>query len=656
MAIEKMELVNIAGMVDDLNHTLFMCCQSSCFHIEHAVHSAEHSKNSLVTLNEQNPYALILKKLVGLSSNLKIEIQADKAVQNDDFSIDSIDNQLTKISDTYKSLKTKLRQLKQEYSEKEQALRQLTHLSGLTANFEQVFACEHIKVRVGKLPVDSYLKLDYYNESNFIFIKLDSNSNYVWGMYFMPRSAEAIVDDIFQSLYFERVRVPDFVKGTPEQAYQKLKDELAALKSQVDELSGRIDELKQQNIEYFNSIFSEIKTRYDVFELRKNVAVVNGKFYIVGFIPKDDCERFSSLFNNIDSVSVVLKPANVDPALTPPTKLKNGFFSTPFTMMVEMYGLPSYNGINPTLLFAISYTILFGAMFGDIGQGFVLFLLGLFLSKYKKMQAGGIVTRLGVSSMFFGFVYGSVFGFEELSILEHIYHAIGLKGKIIEVLAPESVNMILLSAIGAGLVLICIAIIMNIISGFREKNYEKALFGNNGIAGLVFFLSVVIGAALMMVKGIKVFTPLYITLFIVIPLLLMFFRVPLSNFVKYKKFHSDHEEKETIGTFIAENFFELFEFLLSYVTNTLSFLRVGGFIMSHAGMMLVVMTLAEQVSKGISPIIIVFGNLFVMVLEGMIVGIQVMRLEFYEIFSRFYEADGKPFSPVVVKLDTDIEN
>lgn len=103
-----------------------------------------------------------------------------------------------------------------------------------------------------------------------------------------------------------------------------------------------------------------------------------------------------------------------------------------------------------------------------------------------------------------------------------------------------------------------------------------------------------------------------------------------------------------IGSFIIENFFELFEVVLSFITNTMSFLRVGGFILSHAGMMAVVMTLSEMVGEGASPVVVVIGNLFVLGMEGLIVGIQSLRLEFYEIFSRFFEGDGKPFTPISV--------
>lgn len=149
---------------------------------------------------------------------------------------------------------------------------------------------------------------------------------------------------------------------------------------------------------------------------------------------------------------------------------------------------------------------------------------------------------------------------------------------------------------------------------------------------------------------VNLFTPLYVIGLIVIPLIAMFFRTPLGNLMKGRKPFT-----EGIGNFIAENFFELFEFLLSYVTNTLSFLRVGGFVLSHAGMMLVVMTLAEGAAAGASLVIIIIGNIFVMGLEGLIVGIQVLRLEFYEMFSKFYEADGHAFTPVKVNYSSEIE-
>ena len=87
----------------------------------------------------------------------------------------------------------------------------------------------------------------------------------------------------------------------------------------------------------------------------------------------------------------------------------------------------------------------------------------------------------------------------------------------------------------------------------------------------------------------------------------------------------------------------MFEIILSYVTNTLSFLRVAGFVLVHAGLMMVVNTLAND---GTNLVVLVLGNLFVMGLEGLLVSIQVLRLEFYEMFSRYYDGDGIVFNPI----------
>ena len=99
----------------------------------------------------------------------------------------------------------------------------------------------------------------------------------------------------------------------------------------------------------------------------------------------------------------------------------------------------------------------------------------------------------------------------------------------------------------------------------------------------------------------------------------------------------------------------MFEYVLSYVSNTMSFLRVGGFVLSHAGMMLVVMTLMDGAAALAQPLVLILGNVFVMVMEGMIVAIQIIRLEFYEVFSRFYDGDGKPFEPVKVEFSAQID-
>lgn len=651
MGIEKMELVNIAGLLTDLDDVLLRCCQSGCFHIEPAS-TSDNDSHGLRMLNEQNPYLPILKDYISLASDLGIKLQktdfSKLAFEENEDYIQFVEEASRK----YIELNDERQDCKSIISEKENALKQLKHLQGMGANFEQIFACEHVKVRIGRMPSDSYNKLSYYDDSMFFFVKMDMTKTYCWGMYLAPPDQIEVVDDIFKSLYFERMRIPDFVKGTPEIAFEALKNEVDEAKQRLAQLGEEIEKFASEKEEIIKSAFTKLKYKNDTFELRRMVAAVHGKFYLKGFVPANSSEKFVASFKDVPSVSVVVKPPTSDASVVPPTKLKNGIFSKPFGMLVEMYGLPSYTDINPTSFVAITYTILFGLMFGDLGQGFIIFLAGLIMSHVKKIQAGGILTRVGFSSMFFGFMYGSVFGFEHL--LDPVHKALGWSGKPLEVF--HQTTFILLGAVAIGVVLISISITMNIILGFRQKDFEKALFGSNGLAGLVLYDGVIIALALKMLLKINVLTAPYIILVIVLPLVCMFMRVPLANLITQRRFILSHDpDSKGIGNFIVENFFEMFEFLLSYVSNTMSFLRVGGFVLSHAGMMLVVMTLTESVSAGASPIVLIIGNLFVMGMEGMIVAIQVIRLEFYEIFSRFYNGEGKSFEPCKVSFSTELE-
>ena len=106
---------------------------------------------------------------------------------------------------------------------------------------------------------------------------------------------------------------------------------------------------------------------------------------------------------------------------------------------------------------------------------------------------------------------------------------------------------------------------------------------------------------------------------------------------------------ESWADYLPQSFFELFEVVLSYVTNTMSFLRVGAFVLVHAGMMMVVFTIADMLPGSGYIIAVVIGNIVVTALEALVAGIQVVRLEFYEMFSKFFEGQGRPFTPVTAE-------
>ena len=229
----------------------------------------------------------------------------------------------------------------------------------------------------------------------------------------------------------------------------------------------------------------------------------------------------------------------------------------------------------------------------------------------------------------FGIVFGSVFGNEEILI------------PMFNAMSPDNTMTLLIAAICLGIVLIVISMTFNVFLNFKKKQIGEAILSQNGICGLLFYISI-LGLVINMFLGLDFVNMVYVICFIFLPLFFIFLKEPLI-----RKFEEDEKMfPNGFGAFFVEGFFELFEVVLSFITNTMSFLRVGGFVLSHAGMMLVVYTLAEMVGGVGEIIVIIFGNVFVMCLEGLIVGIQVLRLEFYEMFSRYYEGNGIPFKSI----------
>ena len=195
-------------------------------------------------------------------------------------------------------------------------------------------------------------------------------------------------------------------------------------------------------------------------------------------------------------------------------------------------------------------------------------------------------------------------------------------------------------AIGFGMGIILLCMIFNIMNSLKAKDTEKVWFDTNSVAGLVFYGSAVIVIALFM-TGHKLPGGIVLCIMFILPLLVMFLKEPLTNLVEKKPAAFEGG----VGMFIVQGFFEMFEVLLSYFSNTLSFVRIGAYAVSHAAMMQVVLMLAGAENGSPNWVVIVLGNIFVCGLEGLIVGIQVLRLEYYEMFSRFYKGSGRKFEP-----------
>ena len=273
-------------------------------------------------------------------------------------------------------------------------------------------------------------------------------------------------------------------------------------------------------------------------------------------------------------------------------------------------------------------------MFGDVGQGIVLAILGFLMWKLKKMALGKILIPCGIAATLGGFVYGSVFGNETL--LDPLYTALGMSGKPVEVM--DSVIGLLIFSIGIGVVLVIVAMLMNVFVSIKRKQIGRAVFHHNGVMGILLYASLVT-LVVQLFTGTTVVPTAALIAIIIASVILLFFEGILVNLIDDRQ----HWRPESWGDYILENLFELLDYFISYMSNTISFLRVGAFVLVHAAMMTVVFAIAQG-----NIIVIVLGNILVMALEGLLTGIQALRLEFYEMFSRFYEGEGRPFEGVKI--------
>lgn len=604
MAIVKMKYVSVAT---DESHIDEMVLDGVHSGLLHAVHAADiiNEDNGGHLINDENPYSGYLQTLQNFAHSVNYTLDPERAPKKHytneemDAFIDELDETFGLETDANTVLLT---------PDDEQALGALSE-----CGFERMHACQYLNFGFGRLPRESYKKLSMYKDEIFVHHHVHETPQYVWMLYVTSDSYVDKVRKIFKDLYFEPIDIP-----------------MIDAKKQLEHYKDQIDD-----------IYAFCNEENSVHELYPYIAEINEKYLLSGFVKADEVDHYKAIFKDLPSTIEVKDPSEV-PELECPTLLKNNWFAKPFEMFLGMYGVPKYTDFDPTGFMAFTYCLLFGIMFGDLGQGLVLFILGLVFE--KKGQIFGIINRCGITSMIFGFLFGSVFGYEEL--LNPIHQSLfGVREKLFDVMAQSSTMLLLIGAVAIGAVLILTTQCMNIVNRFKHHQLGDAIFSQNGIAGLVFYGGIVFAIVATMLLGWNVLNPVYLGIFIVLPVISFVMKEPLSNAVEHKTV----KPEEGWGGYIAQSIFELIDVLLTFVTNSMSYLRVGGFVLSHAGMMLVVMTLVEMTGKA-GVAVLIFGNIFVMVLEGLIVGIQTLRLEYYEMFSRYYDAGGVQFNALSAKV------
>ena len=636
--IEKMKFLSIAGPKDDIDRVVEQYLSKYEIHLENALSELK-TVASLRPYTETNPYKAELQTAAGLMESYHSHLTQTSSKKLS----------LKEAVETVHSLDGKLQTLTKHKEELEKeadvirnSINNVIPFANLNYNLKDILHFKYVKFRFGRMPRDYYNKfMTYiYNTIDTVIHPCMEDADYIWAVYFVPQALCDKIDAIYASMHFERFFLADEYEGTPEVATHTLESRLSdiceSIRSVEQQIVSAIDEQKEQLAAAYEKL-STYSTNFDVRKMAACTKQDNHTFYILcGWMSQSDANAFQQEVEQDEDTFCFVEDQHENIVSKPPTKLKNPKLFKPFEMFIRMYGLPSYDEIDPTIILGLTYSFLFGFMFGDVGQGLCLMIGGFLLYRAKKMNLAAIISCCGFFSTIFGFMFGSLFGFE--TILEPLW--LHPKTAMTKLPFIGNLNTVFVVAVAMGMGIVLMTMIINVINRLRCHDTENAWFDTNGVAGIVFYGALAATVTLYMTGHALPATAVLVVMF-VLPLAVIFFKEPLAALIE-KKAQVMPKEK---GMFFVQGFFELFEVCLSYFSNTLSFVRVGAFAVSHAAMMEVVLMLSGAEAGNPNWLIVILGNLFVCGMEGLIVGIQVLRLQYYEFFSRFYKGTGREFRP-----------
>ena len=443
----------------------------------------------------------------------------------------------------------------------------------------------------------------------------------------VPNTAREQVDKILKNVFYQDYGIPTDAKKNIRNRIMKYGFEYSIAVDEEILLEKQHEKLIKRLAETVLRLESSIEYYLNLNKLRGEMVSTNSVVLFSGWVPSDLVEDLKKTIEELtehkceflDEDAAVLYMRD---GIMPPTRLNNPKVLKPFELLVNMFGTPNYKEFDPTVFAAVSYIIMFGAMFGDVGHGLILSVTGLIVMLIKRTgqlaSLAAIMVWGGISSAIFGVLYGEVFG-------------IPLIDPPLWLSPIHNINTILVVAIVFGIVMISLGTILGIINSFRRKDWGMMFFAPNGIAGLIFYWSLLFIGYNLLTGGVL---PSFIIIFPIVSGIFIW----MDKWLSYKLFH--HGEKQSFGL----GAIDLFETTLSMLSNTISFVRVGAFALNHGALMSAVFIIANMSTNPFSQaLVILIGNLFIIGFEGLVVGIQALRLEYYEFFMKFFRADGHSF-------------
>jgi len=440
------------------------------------------------------------------------------------------------------------------------------------------------------------------------------------------RRDRVFLDKVLRDFAWEKVEYPPEFSELPSDVDAKMRAQILDYKERIRKVDLQMQGLARESRATLSQVHSLTCLKKSLLEAKRYSCITEKTVLLAGWVPLEEKAAVIAAIRKIDPSFYVenRRPEEVNiPKDEIPVRLKHNPLLKPFEPLVEAYGLPRYGTVDPTIFVAISFLAMFGAMFGDLGHGLVLVLASFFLNRSAKegvKRASVILLYCGVSSAIFGTLYGCVFGLE--------FPSVWIK-------PMENIMELFRLSIFFGMGFLTLGILINIINALRDRDYLKAVFDKAGlIVGIIYWLA--IGGVTKYLVSRAPASPAVIKL-IAAGVVLLFLKPVIESFF--------HKSKENIAMLFMENTVEILEIFVGYLSNTVSFMRIAAYAITHTSLFLAIFELSRAL-KDAGFIVIILGNIMIILLEGLVSSIQAIRLNYYEFFSKFFVTGKYSFRPL----------
>lgn len=545
------------------------------------------------------------------------------------------------------ALVEKLEEERRRLDQQRRQLSQVQAVAGLDADLDELRHLRYMFVLLGTMPVANLERLHTSLELvPSVLVVLRREDHMATVVLFGTRRDADVLNRAARSAYLNPLDLPETCRGTPREVMASLEAGIQRTLQHIEEYEADIEHLHELHTYHLRHLLWRVRASRTLVETIAQYGRLRFTYLVNGWVPTP---QLPALERQVKAVSEKVlfeteTPSREDQSDVP-VCLENPPFLKAFQGLVTNYGHPRYAEIDPTIVVALTFPLVFGIMFGDVAHGLILALLGVLLVSRvarplrKMAPVGTILVACGITAMAFGFLYDSVFGFDGL-----------LGWHWVQPL--EDATSILLAAIFIGAGLLSLGMVLNVTNSLLARRWGHALFGHNSLAGLIFYWSLIGLAATILGSELPIRAS-WLGMAAIGSGLAIGLGKALERWIEGDR----PLIEEGIVTFLMQAFFGVFEMVIGLLSNTLSYVRTGAFAVAHGALGVVVLRVAETLDpvRGVPfYVMVALGNLFIIGFEGMIVTIQTLRLEYYEFFGRFFSGSGLSYHPMELMRGEDV--